>query len=73
MLSTLENLVMLYHKQGRYAKAEPLSRKSVNLCQKVFGGDHKKTLQAQKVYSNLLRKKQENVSQRPAGSEVNRD
>ncbi|HEY9869986.1 MAG TPA: tetratricopeptide repeat protein [Candidatus Obscuribacterales bacterium] len=67
MLSTLENLVILYDKQGRYAEAEPLCRRSVDICQKVFGADHKKTLRAQEVYSNLLRKRRENGVQRPVG------
>jgi tetratricopeptide (TPR) repeat protein len=73
MLSTLENLVMLYDKQGRYAEAEPLCRKSVDICHKVFGADHKKTRRAQEAYSNLLRKRRENGSQRPAGGNGNGD
>ena len=38
--SALNNLASLYHKQGRYAEAEPLYKRSLAINEKALGPDH---------------------------------
>ena len=38
--SSLNNLAMLHHKQGRYAEAEPLYQRSLAIKQKALGTEH---------------------------------
>ena len=36
----LNNLVMLYHAQGKYAEAEPLYRRALAIWEKALGPEH---------------------------------
>ena len=56
LLSSLDNLVLLYNKQGRYPEAEPLLKKSLDIHAMVFGLGHKKTTTILDQYSEILRK-----------------
>jgi hypothetical protein len=41
--SSLNNLALLYHTQGKYAEAQPLYQRSLAICEKVLGPDHPHT------------------------------
>jgi tetratricopeptide (TPR) repeat protein len=40
LAATLANLALLLAKNGRYAEAEPLSRRALTLREKIFGPHH---------------------------------
>ncbi len=40
LAATLNNLALLYEKQGRHAEAEPLYRRSLAIVEKTLGPDH---------------------------------
>ena len=37
---SLNNLALLYYSQGKYAEAEPLYRRALEIFEKVLGHDH---------------------------------
>jgi tetratricopeptide (TPR) repeat protein len=39
-VATLNNLAMLYSRQGQYAKAEPLYQRALAIWEKALGPDH---------------------------------
>ncbi len=43
-LASLNNLALLYKKQGRYEEAEPLHIQALEKCRAVLGEDHPDTL-----------------------------
>ncbi len=40
LATSLNNLALLYHSQGRYEQAEPLFVQALELCQRLLGEDH---------------------------------
>jgi hypothetical protein len=61
-LMTLSKLAELYRAQGRYGEAEPLYHKALQLCEKVLGLEHPKTLAIQSRFV-LLRLNQERIAE----------
>ena len=40
MATSLNNLAVLYHAQGKYAEAEPLYRRALGIREKALGPEH---------------------------------
>ncbi len=51
----LNNLALLYKKQGKYEEAEPLYRRAIAIFEKVFGPTHPNTITVRKNYEEFLR------------------
>ena len=56
LATSLNNLAALYQAQGKYAEAEPLSRRALAIWEKVLGPDHPNVATALGNYAKLLRK-----------------
>ena len=53
--ASLNNLAALYQAQGRYAEAEPLYRRSLEIGEKALGPEHPNVAQSLENYAALLR------------------
>ncbi len=53
---SLNNLAGLYHRQGRYADAEPLYKRSLAIVEEALGPMHPDFAQSLENYAALLRK-----------------
>ena len=51
---SLNNLVALYRKQGRYSEAEPLMRRALTIMQSSLGAEHPNTKTVSANYQHLL-------------------
>ena len=56
MATSLNNLALLYHHQGKYAEAEPLHKRALAFMEKALGPDHPDLATSLKNYAALLRK-----------------
>jgi len=54
MATSLNNLAVLYHAQGRYADAEPLYQRALALRERVLGPDHPDAEVVRQNYFALL-------------------
>ena len=52
--TSLNNLAQLLEAQGKYAEAEPLFRRAVEIFEKSLGADHPNTQTVRKNYELLL-------------------
>lgn len=55
MVTSLNNLALLYHAQGNYAEAEPLYKRSLAIVENALGPEHPNVATALENYSELLR------------------
>ena len=53
---SLNNLAALYYKQGQYARAEPVYKRSLGTREKALGPEHPDVAQSLQSYAALLRK-----------------
>jgi tetratricopeptide (TPR) repeat protein len=56
VVQSLSNLADLYSVQGRYADAEPLYQKSLDIGERALGPEHPGVAGIQEKYAELLRK-----------------
>ena len=56
MATSLNNLALAYSFQGKYAEAEPLFTRALNIWERAFGPDHPTLAQGLENYAALLRK-----------------
>ena len=56
MATSLNNLALLYHAQGRYAEAEPLYQRALAIREKVLGPEHPHVATSLENYAALLKK-----------------
>ncbi len=54
--ATLHNLSALLYRQGKYAEAEPLVKRSVAIGEKTLGPEHPTVAAGLENYADLLRK-----------------
>jgi Tfp pilus assembly protein PilF len=54
--NSLNNLGWLYYDQGKYADAEPLLQRALNIFEEVLGSEHPTTQKVRKNYEGLLKK-----------------
>jgi tetratricopeptide (TPR) repeat protein len=52
--ASLNNLAMLYQKQGKYAEAEPLFKRALAICEQQLGTDHPDMATLRNNYTMLL-------------------
>ncbi len=52
--TSLNHLALLYHTQGRCAKAEPRNPRTLAIREKVFGPEHRNTVTVRENYTVLL-------------------
>ncbi|MEK7727705.1 MAG: tetratricopeptide repeat protein [candidate division KSB1 bacterium] len=52
--TSLNNLALLLQSQGKYAEAEPLFRRALEIFEKSLGTDHPNTQTIRKNYALLL-------------------
>ena len=56
LATTLNNLVGLYLKQGKYEEAEPLYQRALAIDEKALGPEYPDTASIRENYADLLRK-----------------
>jgi tetratricopeptide (TPR) repeat protein len=54
--TSLNNLALLYHNQGKYAQAEPLYQRALAIREKALGPGHPDVADTLENYAGLLRK-----------------
>lgn len=52
--SSLNNLAMLYERQGKYEQAAPLYMRALAICEYILGPNHPNTQKARANYTTLL-------------------
>ena len=55
LATSLTNLALLYHHQGRYAEAEPLHQRALAILEKALGPEHPLVVRGLENYAALLR------------------
>ena len=61
MATSLNNLALLYYTQGKYAEAEPLYTRALEIDEKALGPDHPNVATTLENYAALLRETQRNA------------
>ena len=56
LATSLNNLALVYHEQGKYAEAEPLYRRGLAIQEKALGPEHPNVATSLENYAKLLRK-----------------
>jgi tetratricopeptide (TPR) repeat protein len=62
---SLNNLALLYAREGRYEQAEPLYQRALAICEKRLGAEHPHTRAVQANYTRLLQKITDEQAQQP--------
>jgi tetratricopeptide (TPR) repeat protein len=55
LVTSLNNLAVLYANQGKYAQAEPLHKRALAINEKTLGPEHPDVAQSLENYATLLR------------------
>ena len=63
--TSLNNLALLYAREGRYEQAEPLYQRALAICEKRLGAEHPHTRAVQANYTRLLQKITDEQAQQP--------
>ena len=56
LATSLNNLGLVYHAQGKYAEGEPLIKRALAILEKALGPDHPRVATSLENYAALLRK-----------------
>ncbi len=72
LATSLNNLALLYHDEGKYAEAEPLYQRALAINEKTLGPEHPSVALSLENYAELLRKtgREEEASSMEARAEA---
>ncbi len=60
LATSLNNLALLYSEQGKYAEAEPLARRALEIWEEALGPEHPNVAKSLENYAALLREMDRN-------------